>query len=70
MCIFYDVTILSDWLIDKIYWIAIIAVMGDFPLIILMKNYFNFCSDVFLNDITGNCQSSDHVMLNIECSVK
>lgn len=36
MCIFYDVTILSDWLIDKICWIAIIAVMGDFPLI-----YFN-----------------------------
>lgn len=70
MCIFYDVSILSDWLIDKIYWIAIIAVMGDFPLIYFNEKLLNFCSDVFLNDITGNCLSSDHVMLNIEYSVK
>lgn len=70
MCIFYDVLILSDWLIDKIYWIVIIVVMGDFFLIILMKNYFNFCFDVFLNDIIGNCLSSDYVMLNVEYSVK
>lgn len=42
MCIFYDVTILSDWLIDKIYWIAVIAVMGDFPLIYFNEKLFKF----------------------------
>lgn len=35
-----------------------------------MKNYLNFCFDMFLNDIIGNCLSSDYVMLNIEYSVK
>lgn len=44
--------------------------MGDFPLIYFNEKLLNFCSDVFLNDITGNCLSSDHVMLNIEYSVK
>lgn len=66
MCIFYDVTILSDWLIDKIYWIAIIAVMGDFPLIYFNEKLFQL---LLWCDITGNCLSSDHVMLNVEYSV-